>query len=176
MTAAEHAAFARTWRWILFSLAAFWVMVISIAFPPAPRLVWNASASMPVGLYWVRPGAPAARGGTVVAWTPEPYRGLAATRHYLPRNVPLVKRVAGMPGDRVCAAGSAIFLNGRFIAARQRVDGAGRRMPWWDGCRTLRHDEYFLLVTNAPASFDGRYFGVTSKSDIIGQAHLLWPR
>lgn len=175
MTSAEHAAFARTWRWILFSLAAFWVMVISIALPPAPRLVWNASASMAVGLYWVRPGAPPARGGTVVAWTPEPYRGLAATRHYLPRNVPLVKRVAGVPGDRVCAAGGAISLNRRIVALRLRVDAAGRRMPWWTGCRTLRQDEYFLLA-DVPGSFDGRYFGVSSKSDIIGQAHLLWSR
>src|SRR3546814_5975758 len=32
---------------------------LTMAFPPAPRLVWNASASAPIGLYAVTPGAPA---------------------------------------------------------------------------------------------------------------------
>ena len=36
--------------------------------------------------------------------------------------------------------------------------------------------EAFLLMAEAPASFDGRYFGVTKVSDIVGKAHLLWAR
>ena len=63
-------------------------------------LVWNASASAPVGLYRVEPHAPVRRRDMVVAWLPRGARLLAASRHYLPANVPLVKRVAAVAGDR----------------------------------------------------------------------------
>jgi conjugative transfer signal peptidase TraF len=144
--------------------------------PPAPRLVWNASASAPIGLYWVTPDAPIEAGGMVIAWLPGPYRALAAQRRYLPANVPLVKRVAAVAGDEVCALGPAIFVNGRKVAERLPVDGRGRPMPWWTGCIRLRGQERFLLMAQSPASFDGRYFGVTDGSDIVGKARLLWPR
>lgn len=143
--------------------------------PPAPRLVWNASASAPIGLYAVSPGASTSPGDMVIAWVPGPYRRLAATRRYLPMNVPLVKRVAAVAGDEVCALGPAIFVNGRAIAERRQADGAGRPMPIWTGCVRLRGDQRFLLM-DSPMSFDGRYFGVTEGSDMIGKARLLWAR
>ena len=152
------------------------VLGATIAAPPAPRLVWNASASAPVGLYGVRPRARLARGAMVIAWTPAPYRRLAAVRRYLPENVPLVKRVTGMPGDRICAAEDRITINGRVAATRLRVDAAQRPMPWWQGCRTLAPGEYFLLMADVPGSFDGRYFGITAKTDVIGRAYPLWVR
>jgi conjugative transfer signal peptidase TraF len=145
----------------------------SAMFPPAPRLVWNASASAPIGLYAVAPGAFAEPGDMVIARVPETYRRLAAIRRYLPMNVPLVKRVAAAAGDEVCALGQEIFVNGRWIAARRVADGAGRPMPRWSGCVRLRGRQLFLLM-DAPASFDGRYFGVTEGRDIIGKARLLW--
>jgi conjugative transfer signal peptidase TraF len=147
----------------------------SAMFPPAPRLVWNASASAPIGLYAVSPSALAEPGDLVIARVPEPYRRLAATRHYLPMNVPLVKRVTAIAGDEVCALGQEIFVNGRWIAERLVADGAGRPMPLWTGCIRLRGQQLFLLM-DAPASFDGRYFGVTEGHDIIGKARLLWAR
>jgi conjugative transfer signal peptidase TraF len=151
------------------------MMLGSAVFPPAPRLVWNTSASAAVGLYAVTPDALAKPGDMVIARTPEPYRRLAATRRYLPMNVPLVKRVAAAAGDEVCAAGRQIFVNGRRSAARRTLDGAGRAMPMWSGCLRLRGRQLFLLM-DAPASFDGRYFGVTEGTDLVGKARLLWAR
>lgn len=170
----EEAEGARLRRWVLFWLAAFWAIVIQMVFPPAPRLVWNATASAPVGFYWVSPGAAVRTGSTVIAWTPAPSRRLAATRHYIPENVPLVKRVAGMSGDRVCAVGGTILVNGRRVATRLIRDGQGRLMPWWSGCHTLAGGEVFLLMADVPSSFDGRYFGITKRSDVVGRAQLLW--
>ena len=151
------------------------IVLGSAAFPPAPRLVWNSSASAPIGLYSVSPGALAEPGDMVIARVPEPFRRLAATRRYLPMNVPLVKRVAAAAGDEVCALGLEIFVNGRWIAERRIADGAERPMPMWSGCVRLRGRQLFLLM-DAPASFDGRYFGVTEGRDIIGKARLLWAR
>jgi len=147
----------------------------SAAFPPAPRLVWNASASAPVGLYAVAPGSSAEPGDMVIAHVPMPWQRFAATRRYMPINVPLVKRVAAAAGDEVCALGQEIFVNGRWTAARRVVDGAGRPMPKWSGCVRLRGRQLFLLM-DAPASFDGRYFGVTEGIDVVGKARLLWAR
>lgn len=173
-TLEERLERARIWRWTLALDLGFWLIVLSIAFPPKPRLVWNASASAPIGLYWVNPGARVARGDIVIAWTPQPARRLAAERRYVPSNVPLVKRVAATEGDRICALGTAIFVNGRKAATRVKADGQGRAMPWWSGCRTLSEGEYFLLMPGVAASFDGRYFGITESADIIGPARLIW--
>lgn len=147
----------------------------TIAVPPLPRFVWNASASAPIGLYGVTPGARVKRGDMVIAWAPPSPRALAAARHYLPGNVPLVKRVAAVPGERVCAIGSGIFVGGRLVAERRARDALGRPMPWWRGCVTLKDGALFLLM-DAPVSFDGRYFGPTSAPDVIGKATPLWVR
>lgn len=138
-------------------------------------LVWNASASAPIGLYRVHGGTRVRRGDLVLARTPRPFRSLAARRHYLPANVPLVKRVAAVSGDRVCADGSGISINGGRLVARHGFDPAGRPMPTWNGCRRLGRGEYFLLM-DSPLSFDGRYFGVTDSSLIVGRAELLWAK
>jgi type IV secretory pathway protease TraF len=111
----------------------------------------------------------------VIARVPIRYRRLAASRRYLPMNVPLVKRVAAHAGDEVCAFGQDIFVNGRRIARRQMADAKGWRMPTWNGCAVLRGRQLFLLMNN-PASFDGRYFGPSEAPDIIGKAQLLWAK
>ena len=147
---------------------------LTIVAPPMPRLVWNVTASAPTGLYSVTPGTLPAPGDLVIARVPDTMRTLAAERHYIPANVPLVKRVTGVPGDTICASGTALFVNGRHIADRRAVDGRERTMPWWHGCRLLRDGDYFLLMPGTSASFDGRYFGITRRADIIGRAHLLW--
>jgi conjugative transfer signal peptidase TraF len=149
---------------------------LTIAFPPVPRLVWNASASAPIGLYAVIPDTQIEPGDMVVAHVPDPWRALAAKRRYIPANVPLVKHVAAAAGDEVCALGQEIFVNGRWLAERRLADGDGRPMPWWTGCTRLRGRQLFLLMTNSPASFDGRYFGVTNGRQIVGKARLLWAR
>ena len=151
-------------------------LLATIAVPPAPRLLWNASASSPLGLYGVYPGAAIRRGDWVVAWPPRGVRGLAAQRRYLPRGVPLVKRVAGVPGDQICAVGDMIAIDGRRAVTRRTVDALARPMPAWQGCVTLRDGAVFLLVPGVSASFDGRYFGPTASGDIIGKATPLWLR
>ena len=148
----------------------------TIVLPPTPRLVWNASASAPVGLYRVAPGVPLSRGDMVIARMPRSVEQLAAERRYVPRGVPLVKRVAGISGDIVCAQNRDISLNGRTVARRRQVDAAGRPLPAWRGCTELKPGAVFLLMSGSPNSFDGRYFGPTDAKYIIGKAIPLWLR
>jgi type IV secretory pathway protease TraF len=111
----------------------------------------------------------------VVAWPPRGVRALAAERHYLPLHVPLVKRVAAGPGTLVCATREHVRVGAYLTVLRRREDRQGRPLPWWEGCRRLRRGELFLLMEASSDSFDGRYFGVTKRSDVIGKAVLLWP-
>ena len=150
-------------------------LVTSMVLPPRPLLLWNASPSSPVGLYAVTAPSILRKGDLIVAWPPPKARRMAAARSYLPFNVPLVTRVAAVAGDRDCARGNRILINGRFASVRRESDPSGRQMPRWSGCVRLRHGEKFLL-SSGPLAFDGRYFGVTRASEAVGKARLLWTR
>jgi conjugative transfer signal peptidase TraF len=136
-------------------------------------LVWNATASAPRGLYFVTDHR-TQRGDLVLVSTPLGVRHLAAERGYIPASVPLVKRIAAQRGDIVCSAGDEISINGVPVAVRRAHDGRGRALPRWSGCRVLGVDDIFLLMTDAPASFDGRYFGITPRAAVIGRLVPLW--
>jgi conjugative transfer signal peptidase TraF len=146
----------------------------TLLWPPRPFLLWNATASSPVGLYLIGRAEGAGVGDRVAAWPPDEARELGAERHYLPRNVPLVKRVAATAGDRVCAIGEAIFVNGRLETLRSERDPSGRPMPWWTGCEVLGAGDLFLLTPDVPQAFDGRYFGISRRHQIVGHARLIW--
>lgn len=151
------------------------LVAISILMPPTPRLVWNVSESAPRGLYNVLPGSSPKPGDMVVAHMPAPVRRLAAVRHYLPGNVPLVKRVAAGAGQQICAIGASVQVDGRRVAVRRLADARGRTMPWWTGCVRLKDGQVLLLMDQSD-SFDGRYFGPTSPPDVLGRARLVWAR
>jgi conjugative transfer signal peptidase TraF len=136
-------------------------------------LVWNASASAPIGLYALA-GREAGRGDLALVRTPQSVRTLAATRGYLPANVPMVKRIVAADGDVVCARSSRIVINNKTVATRRTQDQERRLLPSWSGCHKLARDEVFLLMAQVPDSFDGRYFGPVQRASIIGKLVPLW--
>ncbi|WP_240320848.1 S26 family signal peptidase [Sphingomonas crusticola] len=160
--------------WALLSGA---LALAALAAPAArPLLVWNVSRSAPLGLYVVAAPRAIARGDMVIARLPARFARLAAARRYLPLGVPLVKRIAAVPGDRICTRGERLILPGQPPVARLRRDRAGRPMPLWRGCGQLARDRYLLVMADVPGSFDGRYFGPSDVGDILGEAQLTWPR
>lgn len=143
--------------------------------PPRPRLIWNASASTPLGLYRIEP-VEHLRAGDLVAITPPPVLArYLARRHYLGRGIPLLKHVAAIKGARLCRKGSRVSVNGRQVAFARLHDSMGRPLPVWHGCRRLDGGEVFLL-NPAPDSMDGRYFGAISSGGLIGRAIPLLTR
>ena len=149
---------------------------VSAPAPERPILVYNATASAPVGLYHLLSSTALNRGDLVLATAPPAARALAAERGYLPADVPLVKRIGALAGDTVCAAGSSISINGTRVATRLAVDSEDRQLPSWYGCRTLGPDELFLLMPGVPQSFDSRYFGPIAKDAVSGRLVPLWLR
>lgn len=156
-------------------LAALALLAIAVFAAPAPRLVWNASASAPVGLYRVLPGV-STSGDLVFVRTPEPIRRFTEERGYLPADLSLIKRVVAVGGDTVCAEGDRILINDKHVATRRDRDGLGRPLPRWNGCRALGPNELFLLMEDVPDSFDGRYFGPIRRSAVIARLGPVWVR
>jgi conjugative transfer signal peptidase TraF len=154
------------------------VAVLGIGLPmivrPLPFLVYNGSASAPLGFYRLVPDASVARGDLVLARLPQLAARLAAGRGFLPLSVPVVKRVAALAGDLVCAESGMVTIND-FAAVRVLwADGEGRHLPAWHGCRPLDSDEVFLLMAEIPASFDSRYFGPIPVTAVVGRLVPLW--
>ena len=142
---------------------------------PRPRLMWNASASAPVGLYRLEADTRPRLGELVAIAPPTATARMMADRHYLPIGVPLMKHVAALPGQWACRADAVVSVDGNRVAIAKSHDRLGRPLPSWQGCHRVRTDELFLL-NPAPDSLDGRYFGALPAAGLIGTANPILTR
>jgi type IV secretory pathway protease TraF len=110
----------------------------------------------------------------VVAYPPEPLATTLEGGGYLPRDVPLIKRILALPGQTVCRTGPTIAVDGIEMGVARERDRRGRALPVWEGCRFVARDEVFLMNWDEPASLDGRYFGPIPLNAIVGRAVPLW--
>ncbi len=151
-------------------------LAATAAIPRVPVLVWNATASAPIGLYVRVAESTPKRGDLVLVRPPAAIAQFASRRGYLPANVPLIKIIVALTGDTICARDNSIFLDGQPLVQRQTSDGLGRPLPHWSGCHTLGRHEVFLAMTHVPDSFDGRYFGAIPTANIVGRLVPIWTR
>lgn len=146
----------------------------TLTVPVSRYAVWNATASVPTGLYAIRGKASLHVGERVAIEPPPDLRRLLAERRYLPTGVPLLKRIAAVSGQRICRFAQGITIDGEYVGVARARDRLGRPLPVWAGCHVLRSGELFVMNPAAPDSFDGRYFGVLLISDVIGRATPVW--
>ena len=145
------------------------------AFIPTPtKLIWNATASAPIGFYTVEPADRIEVPDLVAVMPPEPRAAFMVQRGYVGRGVPLLKRVVGLPGQRVCRTSRAITVDGIEMGEALERDRIGRELPVWQGCRVIAPGEIFLMNGHVRDSLDGRYFGPIPASSVIGRAVPLW--
>lgn len=140
----------------------------------APKLIWNASASTPIGFYTVQPTGHIEVTDLVAVAAPEPMTSFLHHGGYLPRDTPLLKRVLGLPGQTVCRTGLLITVDRIEMGLALERDRLGRPLPDWQGCRVIADGDIFLMNWEVPDSLDGRYFGPIPASSIIGRAVPLW--
>jgi conjugative transfer signal peptidase TraF len=139
-----------------------------------PRIIWNASASVPLGLYIAAAADDIALGDLVLVRPPETLAAFLAERGYVARGVPLLKHVAALPPQVVCAEGTAITVDDETLALRRLADRLGRALPTWHGCHALEAGEVFLLNATEPDSLDGRYFGPLPRTSIVARLRPVW--
>ena len=160
-------------RWLMTSTVVGLIAALGLI-TPTPRLVWNASASAPLGLYWIDPAATPKLGDLLAIRAPAEIAKLMDVRGYLPADALLLKRVMALPGTKICREGERVIVAGKVIALAKRVDVQRRPLPNWQGCRKLTEDEIFLVNGDVEDSLDGRYFGPFLKNSIIGLARPVW--
>jgi signal peptidase I len=111
-----------------------------------------------------------------------------------------VKRVIGLPGDRVRLINKRVFVNGtpldesyvQYIAPdrqpyrddfpRTDLPATGVNARWWQEMRKLVEDHqlivpgdhYFVLGDNRDDSQDSRYWGFVPRENIIGRPLLIY--
>jgi signal peptidase I len=140
--------------------------------------------------------------GTMGRWL-LPYRGpargdIVIFRH--PSPPMLIKRVIGVPGDRLRIAGGQVFINGvalrePYVALEPGPQIPGRdELPaafypgfpvdseWWrqmqkltrDGELTVPADKYFVLGDNRNNSLDSRYWGFVPREAVVGRPLVIY--
>ena len=145
------------------------------ALTPMPiKLIWNASASAPVGFYTIGFDGPFEVTNLVAVDAPEPVATFLADRGYLPKGVPLLKRILAVSGQTVCRTNLTITVDDVEVGTALERDRFGRDLPVWQGCHYIATGEVFLMNWQVRDSLDGRYFGLTSTDQIIGRAVPLW--
>ena len=164
------------WGTLVTMTVAVNLIAIAVWIDPPPRLIWNASPSVPIGFYTVRPAGALRVGELAVVAPPERVARFMAERGYLPIDVPLIKPVAALPGQRVCRIGRTITIDGVALAEAQDRDRFGRALPDWQGCQVLADDTLFFMNPARGDSLDGRYFGPLPASTVIGRATPLRTR
>ena len=139
-----------------------------------PLYVWNASASVPLGLYRLQPSNTRYVGELVAVVPPEPLATFLAEGRYLPRGVPMLKHVLALPGQTVCRQGTVVSVDGIAMGNARERDGRGRPLPVWKGCRVVGKGDLFLMNRQSADSLDGRYFGLLPASAAVARAYPIW--
>lgn len=139
-------------------------------------LVYNTTASVPVGWYLLLPPQDVSRDDMVVFTVPEDIEKLAVERGWLPKGTKMLKRVGGLAGDMYGVNKSRQFyVNGVYIEQASLVDGKGQQMPDRSSGIHMVEDDCFLPVGDNSHSFDGRYYGAVPLECIKNKAVLILP-
>jgi signal peptidase I len=133
----------------------------------------------------------------IAQWS-NPQRGDIVVFYSPKDNMRLVKRVVGLPGDRISMREDVLYINGRplkydDIAHPPSIRAAGRYflkehlgsrnhpitiIPSYPAMRsftsvTIPAGKYFMMGDNRDNSADSRYFGFVARDRIVGKATAI---
>jgi conjugative transfer signal peptidase TraF len=150
------------------------VLLLSTVGGTTPLYIWNASSSVPRGLYRVQLTTKLTVTELVAVQPPDLLAAFLDLNGYLPFGVPMVKRVLALPGQTVCRNGLTIAVDGIDVGDAQERDRRGRPLPAWYGCQIIADDDVFVMNWQSADSLDSRYFGPLPASAVIGRAVPVW--
>jgi conjugative transfer signal peptidase TraF len=147
-------------------------IILVMAFDFYSFMRFNDTPSMPRGVYALAPAEDRPRRGDLVTFCLEPnnpFTALAKERGYVgggscPSGMkPLLKKLAGLPGDELEIAPDGLILNGNFVhlSFRPPCDSLGREMPpslLQNGI--IPEAQALVLSQEHGNSFDSRHFGL----------------
>lgn len=135
----------------------------------------NVTSSLPYGLYKKVDKTDICKGDIILFCLEGEQAEFAKKRNYLtfgscPNDMaPIGKKVIATKDDHITLNNEGIKVNGTLLekTAPLAFDGEGRDLPLKVIDRSLNDNEYFT-ASQKEDSFDSRYFGVISKSQISG--------
>ena len=132
----------------------------------------------------------------------EPERGdVVVFRYPKDPSVDYIKRIVGLPGDKVGYYNKIVYINGEpagqvpagvyigvgsgisMSGASERQEQLGEvlhdvlvmpRTPGLEGEYLVGEDEYFVMGDNRDNSNDSRYWGPVPESNLVGKAFRIW--
>jgi signal peptidase I len=104
-------------------------------------------------------------GDTVVFWYPED------------RSKSYIKRVIGVPGDRIRIDNGQVYVNGRALVEDYVPANERDHSSWRDGeDQVVPEGQYFVLGDHRNSSSDSRTWGYVPRGNIYGKAvFVYWP-
>ena len=97
----------------------------------------------------------------------------------VPPDDPLIKRVVGLPGERLELRLGKVFVDGEpldepYVERAACKPGYPRTCSF--GPLEIPEDHYFMMGDNRTHSVDSRFFGPVPKQDVIGELLVrFWP-
>jgi signal peptidase I len=132
----------------------------------------------------------------------EPESGdVVVFRYPVDPSTPFIKRVIGIPGDRVAYRDKRLYINGEAVPASSMGAYVGMRsaaphtgsqlleedlgrirhqiiltpgVRSRDGEYTVPDGHYFVLGDNRDNSRDSRYWGMVPDENLVGKAFMIW--
>ncbi len=140
--------------------------------------------------------------GTKVLEVSEPERGdVVVFRYPKDPSVDYIKRIVGLPGDRIHYENKTIFINGERVPQKSlgiytgvgqglRVSGASLREEHLgdvdhqiliqtsrklvEGDFEVPKGRYFVMGDNRDNSNDSRFWGTVPEENLVGRAFMIW--
>lgn len=162
------------WKTLTAMLAGAAALLAPTVIEITPAYIWNASDSVPIGLYRLRSADKLFVTELLAVQPPEPLATFLDLNGYLPAGVPMLKRVLALPGQTVCRSGLTVSVDAIEMGEARDRDGRGRPLPQWQGCRVVGDGELFVMNWQSATSLDGRYFGLLPAAAVIGRALPVW--
>lgn len=135
--------------------------------------IQQLTPSMPEGWYFTYPVSDYHKGDNVVFIPNEQTQDYILAREWLPKDIPLLKKIVGVPGDFLCTKAQNVYINEQWIGKVYQTDGKGNALPIFSFCGKIPKDNYFMQGVANPHSFDSRYYGLVNKSQIMSKAVKL---
>ncbi len=113
----------------------------------------------------------------------------------LDNQINYVKRIIGVPGDKIAITGESVIRNGKVVTTapytgkyseegyHYRSEGLRNYsvrydpdMPYRTDFQeiTLKENTYFVLGDNRDYSYDSRFWGTVKRDNILGRVELIW--